>query len=78
MLEMPDIERFIDDYYANGFVGRPTKVDWRFARAFVADAVLNLPTTEALLDRRKIDISRPRICNFSSTHGVRTLQTYTT
>jgi hypothetical protein len=34
------------------------------ARAFVAKAVLDLPTTEALIDRLKVDHALRRICGF--------------
>ena len=70
VLEMLNIERFIGSYYASGFAGRPNKDRLAIARAFVAKAVLNLPTTEALIDRLKADISLRRVCGFSSTHGV--------
>lgn len=70
VLEMLNIERFIDSYYASGFAGRPNKDRLAIARAFVVKAVLNLPTTEALIDRLKVDISLRRICGFSSTHAV--------
>ena len=70
VLEMLNIERFIESYYASGFAGRPNKDRLAISRAFVAKAVLNLPTTEALIDRLKADISLRRICGFSSTHAV--------
>ena len=70
VLEMLDIERFIERYYVRGFAGRPSQDRVAIARAFVAKAVLNLPTTEALIDRLKADISLRRVCGFSSTHGV--------
>ncbi len=68
-LEMMEIERFLDAYQY-GAVGRPCKDRTAIARAFVAKAVLNLATTEALIDRLKSDISLRRICGFSSTHAV--------
>ena len=70
VLEMLNIERFIEGYYGRGFAGRPCKDRLAIARAFVVKAVLNLPTTEALIDRLKADISLRRVCGFSSTHAV--------
>jgi len=70
ILEMLNMERFIESYYASGFAGRPCKDRLAIARALVVKAVLNLPTTEALLDRLKADISLRRICGFSSSHAV--------
>jgi len=70
VLEMLNIERFIESYYASGFAGRPNKDRLAIARSFVARAVLNLPTTEALIDRLKADISLRRVCGFSGTHAV--------
>jgi len=49
VLEFIGIERFTPS--SRGFVGRPPKDRIALARAFVAKAVLNLPTTEALIDR---------------------------
>lgn len=68
-LELMEIERFLEAYRF-GAVGRPCKDRTAIARAFVAKAVLNLATTEALIDRLKTDISLRRICGFSSTHAV--------
>jgi hypothetical protein len=68
-LEMLNMERFLDGY-AVGSVGRPSKDRIAIARAFVAKAVLNLPTTQALIDRLNADISLRRLCGFSSTHAI--------
>ena len=68
-LEMIEIERFLGAYQFSA-IGRPCKDRTAIARAFVAKAVLNLSTTEALIDRLKTDISLRRICGFSSTHAV--------
>lgn len=68
-LEMMEIERFLD-VTPFGAIGRPCKDRTAIARAFVAKAVLNLSTTEALIDRLKSDISLRRICGFSSTHAI--------
>lgn len=69
VLEMIDIERFLGAYQFAA-IGRPCKDRTAIARAFVAKAVLNLSTTEALIDRLKTDISLRRICGFSSTHSI--------
>ena len=62
VLEFIGIERFIPS--SRGFVGRPPKDRIALARAFVAKAVLNLPTTEALIDRLRVDRALRRICGF--------------
>lgn len=62
VLEFVDIERFVPN--SRGFVGRPAEYRSQIARAFVAKAVLNIPTTEALIDRLQSDISLRRICGF--------------
>jgi hypothetical protein len=51
-------------------VGAPPKDRWALARAFVAKAVLNLPTTEALMDRLKVDRALRRLCGFDPRHQV--------
>jgi IS5 family transposase len=62
VLELAEIERFIPS--SRGFVGRPSKDRAALARAFVAKAVLNLPTTEGLIERLQIDRALCRICGF--------------
>ena len=62
VLEFTQMDRFIPS--SRGFVGRPPKDRVALARAFVAKAVLNLPTTEALIDRLKADRALRRICGF--------------
>jgi hypothetical protein len=62
VLEFIGIERFIPS--SRGFVGRPPKDRIALARAFVAKAVLNLLTTEALIDRLQVDRTLRRICGF--------------
>src|ERR1035437_157788 len=65
VLEMIEIERFLPD---NRGVGRPAKDRVALARAFVAKAMLNLPTTEALIDRLRVDQPLRRLCGFSAGH----------
>ncbi len=67
VLEMMEIERFLPD--SRG-VGRPAKDRVALARAFVAKATLNLPTTEALMDRLKVDQALRRLCGFSACHRI--------
>ncbi len=62
VLEFIEIDQFIPS--SRGFVGRPPKDRIALARAFVAKAVLNLPTTEMLIDRLKVDQALRRICGF--------------
>ncbi len=61
-LEMIRIEEFIPS--SHGFPGRPPKDRGAIARAYVAKTVYNMPTTRALLDRLKTDISLRRICGW--------------
>jgi hypothetical protein len=62
VLEFTQVDRFIPS--SRGLVGRPPQDRVALARAFVAKAVLDLPTTEALIDRLKADQSLRRICGF--------------
>ncbi len=68
VLEFTKIESFIPS--TKGYVGRPTKDRAAIARSFVAKAVLNLPTTEMLIDRLRIDRVLRRICGFESVKHV--------
>ena len=65
--ELLEIERFLPSYAG---VGRPAKDRVALARAFVAKATLNLPTTEALIDRLHADQPLRRLCGFSTRHRV--------
>ena len=62
VLELVPVERFITS--ARGWVGAPPKDRLALARAFVAKAVLNRPTTEGLIDRLQGDQALRRICGF--------------
>jgi hypothetical protein len=68
VLEFTEIDRFIPS--SRGFVGRPPKDRVALARAFVAKAVLDLPTTEALIDRLQVDQARRRMCGFERFHAI--------
>ena len=61
-LELIRIERFT--VYSRSLRGRPTKERAAVARAFVAKAVYNMPTTRALLDRLACDKKLRRICGW--------------
>ena len=63
ILEWVRIEEFVDASWCG--VGRhPHERGW-LANAFVAKAVLELPTTRALIERLAIDRALRRICGFS-------------
>ena len=68
VLEFTEIERFIPS--RRGCVGRPPQDRVALARAFVAKAVLDLPTTEALIDRLQADQALRRICGFERFHAI--------
>lgn len=56
----------LEDYlpYYSGCVGRPSAERSVIARAFVAKAVYNMPTTRMLIDRLQTDIQIRRICGW--------------
>ena len=62
VLEFAENERFIPS--SRGFLGRPPKDRVALARAFVAKAVRDLPTTDALIERLPVDRALCRICGF--------------
>ena len=68
VLEFTEIDRFIPP--SRGFVGRPPKDRVALARAFIAKPVLDLPTTEALIDSLKADRTLRRICGFERFHFI--------
>lgn len=68
VLEFVHVERFITS--SKDFVGRPPKDRVSLARAFIAKAVLNLGTTEMLIDRLKVDQALRRICGFEQVRQV--------
>ena len=61
-LELIRIERFTA--FSRSLYGRPPKERAAIARAFVAKAVYNMPTTRALLDRLVCDKKLRRICGW--------------
>lgn len=60
--EMIEIERFVPS--SRGALGRPPREREAVARAFVAKAVFNLPTTVALVERLQVDRVLRRLCGF--------------
>lgn len=66
VLETVRIEEHIREVRSD--FGRPRHPRKPIARAFVAKAVLNIPTTRDLVDRLRVDIRLRRICGF--TRGV--------
>jgi len=61
-LELIRIEKFVT--YSRSLYGRPPKERAAIARAFVAKAIYNMPTTRALLDRLESDRKLRRICGW--------------
>ena len=68
VLEFVQIDRFIPS--SQGLVGRPPKDRIALARAFVAKAILNLGTTEMLIDRLRVDQALRRICGFEQVRQI--------
>ena len=58
------IHDFFTEYNSCPGKGRPPIDREKFAKAFIAKSILNLPTTVALIDRLKVDIVLRRICGF--------------
>ncbi len=63
VLDMTRLEAFAPDW--GGFPGRPAAERAALARAFVAKAVLNLPTTRMLIERVEADTTLRRLCGWS-------------
>ena len=62
VLEMVRVEAFVPMH--DGGVGRPLDDRHALARAFIAKAVLNLPTTAALIERLAVDATLRRLCGW--------------
>jgi hypothetical protein len=67
-LEIIRIERLVPRHFM--VPGRPLKDRAAIARAFVAKAVYDMPTTRVLLDRLATDVSLRRICGWESKSAV--------
>jgi Transposase DDE domain/Transposase domain (DUF772) len=61
-LEVADLEGFVQTW--SGEPGRPPRDRVALAQAFVAKAVLDLPTTVMLIDRLEVDKTLRRICGW--------------
>jgi len=73
-LELIRIERFTA--FSRSLRGRPPKERAAVARAFVAKAVYNMPTTRALLDRLACDKKLRRICGWEQKGGIPSESTF--
>ena len=62
VLEVAGIEAFVRMW--PGLPGRPPKDRHAMARAFVAKAVLDLPTTSGLIERLAVDATLRRLCGY--------------
>jgi hypothetical protein len=74
ILELIQIERFTT--FSRSLRGRPPKERAAIARAFVAKAVYNMPTTRALLDRLASDKKLRRICGWEHKGGIPSESTF--
>lgn len=63
VLELVRLESFLPHW--SGLPGRPPAERVALARAFVAKAVLNLPTTSALIERLQADKILRRLCGYT-------------
>jgi hypothetical protein len=74
VLDVARIEPFVQMW--PGLPGRPLADRHALARAFVAKAVLNLPTTLALIDRLAADAALRRLCGFDGRSAVPSESTF--
>ena len=74
VLEFVRLESFLPHW--SGLPGRPLSERVALARAFVAKAVLNLPTTRALIERLQADKVLRRICGYERTGAVPSESTF--
>ena len=68
VLDLVAVERFVDTYWRGP--GRPQQSRLALARAFIAKAIWNLPTTRDLIDRIEVDARLRRLCGWP---GVRSI-----
>lgn len=66
ILDVVKVENFIDFDPFPSTAGRPPADRCALARAFVAKAVFNIPTTVALIDRLKVDRVLRRVCGWEA------------
>jgi len=74
VLEVSKVETHIP--YVGQVPGRPLEDRSAIARAFVAKAVYNLPTTEILLDQLKSDITLRRVCGWERKQDIPSRATF--
>lgn len=74
VLEVAKIEAFVGHWH--GLPGRPPAERASLARAFVAKAVWNLPTTEAPIERLQVDKALRRLCGYSRAGAVPSASTF--
>ena len=74
VLDVARIEVFVQMW--PGLPGRPPADRHALARAFVAKAVLNLPTTVALIERLAADAVLRRLCGWESRRGLPSESTF--
>ena len=74
VLETIRIEEHIPNY--SGLVGRPLRYRVAIARAFIAKAIYDIPTTIMLIDRLKCDISLRRICGWEKKNDIPSESTF--
>lgn len=74
VLEIAQIETHLP--YVGQVPGRPPEDRCAIARAFVAKAVYQLPTTEMLLDQLKSDITLRRICGWEKKQDIPSRATF--
>jgi len=74
VLDVARIEAFVQMW--PGLPGRPPADRHALARAFVAKAVLNLPTTLALIERLAADAVLRRLCGWESRRGLPSQSTF--
>jgi transposase len=67
-LELIQLESYLSSI--RGIVGRPEKSRRAIARAFVAKAIYNMPTTRMLIERLQTDISLRRICGWENKFSI--------
>lgn len=74
-LDVIRLEQFIDEG-PRFILGRKPSSRLALARAFIAKAILNLPTTAALMDRLSVDVMLRRICGFESQRDIPSKATF--
>jgi hypothetical protein len=74
VLDVARVETFVQMW--SGLPGRPLEDRHALARAFVAKAVLNLPTTASLIERLAVDATLRRLCGWERASQVPSESTF--